>query len=81
MKRMTTEQFVRLGQALFGKAWKAEMARNLDVSLRHVQRMADGSSIITNDVRDNCFRVTESRLREVRSVVIEVFGKSCGDEE
>jgi hypothetical protein len=38
------------GQAMFGSTWQSDMARELPMSLRHVQRLAAGKSPVTESM-------------------------------
>ncbi len=48
---MTPTLFRAIGTALYGPQWQSEMARQLDVALRTVQRWSAGSSPVPDSIR------------------------------
>ncbi len=48
---MTPNLFRAIGEALYGPQWQSEMARQLDVALRTVQRWSVGTSPVPDSVR------------------------------
>lgn len=57
MSRLLTEA----GEALYGPRWQSELARDLDVSIRTMQRWAAGTTDVPAGLYVDLLRLTQER--------------------
>lgn len=58
MSRLLAE----VGEALYGPRWQSELARDLDVSIRTMQRWAAGATDVPRGIYLDLLRLTQERL-------------------
>lgn len=52
---------VETGEALYGPRWQSELARDLDVSIRTMQRWAAGATDVPQGIYLDLLRLTQER--------------------
>jgi hypothetical protein len=58
-----------IGEALYGSRWQSELARALDMSERHMRRLASGQARVTAGIHADIARTARMRLKEIEHVV------------
>jgi hypothetical protein len=66
---VTPELLHRIGSALYGARWHSDLARDLDMSDRHMRRLANGSVPIHDGIRADLLRLCEARAAELGSLL------------
>ncbi|TAA54067.1 adhesin [Shinella sp. JR1-6] len=62
----------RTGEALYGSQWQSAIARDLDVSDRHVRRMAAGEQPLKPGMALDLWRITLERTAVLEDLVEEL---------
>lgn len=62
---MSSRLLRRCGEALYGPLWQSELSRQLGVSVRTMQRWADGTSDVPRGVYTDLLRLLTERAAEV----------------
>lgn len=57
------------GQALYGPRWQAELARNLHVSQRTVQRWAKGTHTVSDENRVEIRGLLQEQMRVISDII------------
>lgn len=70
---MTPELLKRVGEALYGDRWVADLARALDISDRHVRRMHAGTAPVADGVKDDMIKLIEDRLSALTRLLGDVY--------
>lgn len=66
---MSAELLRKVGEALYGPRWQSELARDLEMSDRHVRRLAAGSAELTAGMRIDLMRLCAERAAELDDLV------------
>ena len=67
-------KLAELGHAIYGvPQWRAQMARDLSLSLPHLNRLVNGSSPITAKVRERVYGLALKRQGDVAEAVNDLF--------
>lgn len=66
---MTPENLQRVGEALYGPRWASDLARDLGVALRTVQRWHSGDRGIPPTLSDDLVVLLRSRQIEISDVI------------
>jgi hypothetical protein len=66
------ELLIRVGEALYGEQWKAEIARALDVSARTVRRWAAGENPIPPWLGGELIPIIQTRRADLASLAREL---------
>ena len=66
---MTPENLQRVGEALYGSRWASDLARDLGVALRTVQRWHSGDRGIPPTLADDLVMLLRSRQIEISDVI------------
>ena len=66
---MTPELLREAGEALYGSRWQTDLANDLGVALRTVQRWADGTRAIPDGLTDNIVELLEARGKTLVGLV------------
>ncbi|CAK9063489.1 Uncharacterized protein SCF082_LOCUS32872, partial [Durusdinium trenchii] len=63
------DQFVRIGQSLYGERWQADMARALEMSLRNVQYLAAGERPVHAGIASDLLDILPARGAELAQLL------------
>lgn len=66
---MTADLLREVGEALYGPLWQSELARQRDIGLRRVQRMAAGESPVPVGVWAELRGDLQERQREIAALI------------
>ncbi|MBA5779125.1 hypothetical protein H2509_18510 [Stappia sp. F7233] len=66
---MSSKLIRDVGEALYGPRWQSDMARDLDVSDRHIRRLAAGASDLTPGMAMDLWRLAEERAAALDDVI------------
>ena len=72
---MKTENFVLIGQALFGESWQSQVADFLDIDTNDIQDWIR-SDRIPNWVNDDLIKLADMRLEQIHHVIDVLHNKS-----
>lgn len=61
-----------LGRAMFGPRWVSEVAREIGVSVRHMQRIAAGSQEVAPGIADDVIVLARSRRDKLDKLIHEI---------
>jgi hypothetical protein len=67
-----SELLKRTGEALYGPQWQSAIARDLDISDRHVRRMAAGEQPLKPGMATDLLRLTLERAAALDSLTEEL---------
>ncbi|TIM07633.1 hypothetical protein [Mesorhizobium sp.] len=57
------------GEALYGPRWQTELARDLQMSDRHIRRLASGAADLTPGMATDMWRLCEERAALLDDVI------------
>ena len=58
---MSTKLLQDAGEALYGPQWQSQLARDLQMSDRHIRRMAAGDAKVTSGIAMDLWRIALER--------------------
>jgi hypothetical protein len=77
---MTAQLLRRIGHACFGHSWSDDMARELNVNRRTVQRWAAGQNDIDPRIWPLLGKIMRSRRIELRTLELQLHGYDSSEE-
>lgn len=66
---MNNKLFHDAGEALYGPRWQSDIARDLNMSDRHVRRLASGAAEISPGMASDLQRICEDRVAELSKII------------
>lgn len=66
---MTTKLLKDAGAALYGPRWQSEIARDLQMSDRHMRRLVAGEARLTSGMAMDLWRIAEERKADLEEVI------------
>lgn len=66
---MTSKILHDAGEALYGPRWQSDIARDLDMSDRHVRRLASGAADLSPGMAADLQRICEERMALLADVI------------
>jgi methylphosphotriester-DNA--protein-cysteine methyltransferase len=66
---MTPKLFHDAGEALYGPRWQSDIARDLNMSDRHVRRLASGAAELSPGMAADLQRICEERMALLADVI------------
>lgn len=66
---MSTKLLQDTGEALYGPQWQSQLARDLQMSDRHMRRLAAGDAKVTSGMAMDLWRIAYERLADLEDVV------------
>lgn len=57
------------GEALYGPRWQSDIARDLEMSDRHVRRLASGAAELTPGMAEELLIIAEERATQLADVI------------
>lgn len=67
MKRVPTIH--EIGEALYGSHWQSELARALNMSDRHMRRLAAGDAQLTEGMLDDIGKIARERKTDIAALL------------
>jgi len=66
---MTANELKVAGQALYGERWQSPLARDLDMSDRHMRRLVDGSAAVNAGMAADIQRLLRLRHKLIARIL------------
>lgn len=66
---MSPKIFHEAGEALYGPRWQSDLARDLEMSDRHIRRLASGAAELSPGMREDLLRICEQRAARLADVI------------
>ena len=66
---MTPELLTEIGEALYGNQWQTDLARDLDVAVRTVQRWLSGERAIPAGLSDDLRPLLAARGKTIEALI------------
>jgi plasmid maintenance system antidote protein VapI len=66
---VTTKLLQDTGEALYGPRWQSDLARDLDMSDRHMRRLAAGTADLTAGMAMDLLRLCTERVAMLDAVI------------
>jgi methylphosphotriester-DNA--protein-cysteine methyltransferase len=77
---MTPTELLRMtGEVLYGTHWKADLARDLGMSDRHMRRLASGDADLTPGMTMDLLRIAKERVVELEEAIDELRWAEIAD--
>lgn len=74
---MSSKLLKDAGEALYGPRWQSEIARDLQMSDRHVRRLASGAADLTPGMTADLWRICEERAALLDDVIVRLKAASA----
>lgn len=71
---MSPKIFHEAGEALYGPRWQSDLARDLEMSDRHIRRLASGAAELSPGMREDLLRICEQRAARLADVIRHMSG-------
>lgn len=69
------EEFIKIGNILYGDIWQSQFAKELGISLRSVQYWVSGGRSITSEMQGKIIEIAYSKVGRMRGFLIELETK------